>query len=509
MALPKEPRQRMINMMYLVLTAMLALNVSSEILNAFKTVNNSLESTNSTVNLSTQAIMTSLKEKTTKAETSERALEWFPKAEAIEQYSKSAYDYIQNLKATIVKEAGGDINDKTKKFKEDNVDIATRIMVEKGEGKKLFNILKEYKEKVLNTDPKIKTEFENSLQIDLKTPPTQSKGNNTWEAAYFRMVPTVAALTILSKFQNDIKTSENKIVSYCHEQVGKVEVVFDAYAAVIGQSTGNLMPGQELEITAGIGAFSKTAKPTVQIGGSNVAIGTDGVARSSIKANSVGTHTIPVKVTYFNQALNKEETVTKNIEYTVSSSTAAVQLDKMNVLFIGVQNPVTVSGSGNADQIQVSMSGGGGTISGRGGKYTAAVSQETDDCIINVRTSDGKVTPFKFRVRSIPDPTPRVGANESGDIPAGVFKSQAGINAIVKNFFYETQFNVTGFTITGDGAGFDEGVEQVNNSGAAWNEARRIVSKARSGSYIYIENIRAVGPDGRTRRLNPLIFNLK
>ena len=79
----------------------------------------------------------------------------------------------------------------------------------------------------------------------------------------------------------------------------------------------------------------------------------------------------------------------------------------------------------------------------------------------------------------------------------------------MKNFFYETQFNVVGFTITGDGSGFDNGIEDAVNNGGAWNEARKIVNKVRPGSYITIENIRAVGPDGRTRKLNPLIFNLK
>ncbi len=63
--------------------------------------------------------------------------------------------------------------------------------------------------------------------------------------------------------------------------------------------------------------------------------------------------------------------------------------------------------------------------------------------------------------------------------------------------------------MTGDAAGFDEGVEEVNNTGAAWNEARKIINKCRPGSYITIEDIRAIGPDGRTRKLTPLIFTLK
>ena len=510
MSLPREPRQKMINMMYLVLTALLALNVSSEILNAFKTVNKSLETTNGTVNSSSQNIMASLKDKTTKPETKERADKWYPKASQVQGYSKTVFDYIQGLKNRIITEAGGDPNDPTKKFKEENLDIATRIMVEKGEGKKLFAMLTDYKNNVLkNVDPAIDSAFANTLPVNLEKPASRNKAGATWEGAYFHMVPTVAALTILSKFQNDIKTSENKLIAFCHEQVGKVEVVFDSYAAVIGQSTSYLMPNQELEITAGIGAFSKAAQPVIQIGGSTVAIGADGAAHSTLTAGAVGVHTVPVSITYFNQTTGKKETVQQTIEYTVGTSSAAVQLDKMNVLFIGVENPVSVSGSGNAEDIKVSMRGGGGSISGGKGHYTAIVNQETDECYIDVKTSDGKVTPVRFRVRSIPDPTPRIGASESGDINASTFKSQAGVNAIVKNFFYETQFNVTGFTITGDGSGFDEGIEVQENTGAAWNEARKLISKCRPGSFITIENIRAIGPDRRTRKLTPMIFNLK
>jgi hypothetical protein len=92
---------------------------------------------------------------------------------------------------------------------------------------------------------------------------------------------------------------------------------------------------------------------------------------------------------------------------------------------------------------------------------------------------------------------------------AAAFKSQAGVRAILENFFYETQFSVTGFTITGADEGFAEGIEEAVNTGAAWNEARKIVNKCRAGSFVTIENIRAVGPDGRTRKLSPLIFNLK
>jgi gliding motility-associated protein GldM len=382
-------------------------------------------------------------------------------------------------------------------------------MVEKGEGKILKNKLEEYKTNILGIDKEISDNFKSSLSINTEMPKTQNKSNKTWESAYFHMVPTVAALTILSKFQNDIKTSENKVVAFCHEQVGKVKVQQDSYAALAIANTTNALPGQEIEITAGVGGFSKAISPKINIGGQSLTVGDDGAVHYKFKADRLGSNSIPVLIEYTDQN-GQVQKITKTVDYVVGQSSAAVQLDKMNVLFIGVDNPVTVSGSGSVDQIQATISGGGGQISNAGGsKRIVRVNQETDDCIITVRTPDGKATPIRFRVRSIPDPTPMIGTYESGDVPASYFKSQAGVRAFVKNFFYETQFNVTSFRITGDGAGFEEGIDEKNNTGAVWSEARSIINKCRPGSYIYIDNIYAVGPDNRRRKLTPLIYNLK
>jgi gliding motility-associated protein GldM len=497
----------MINMMYLVLTALLALNVSSEILNAFKTVNNSLEKSNTVVQASTNDLMSSLQTKLTDPGTREKALIWVPHAQRVQQYTEGVYKYIQHLKDTILKLAGADFSKKDSSYKEDNLDITTRLMIDKGNGKKLYNMLDQYQKDLLNIDPAIKAQFANSLPINLSTPKTQNKSNRTWEAAYFRMVPTVAALTILSKFQNDVKTAENKVVTFCHEQVGKVEFRFNQYEPIVGQNSNVLLPGQELQITAGLAAMNSDQKPEVYIGGSRIQLNESGLA---VWKNNVGSGgTIPVLIKFTDQD-GKPQERKYDVQYTVGQSNAAVQLDKMNVLFIGVDNPVTVSGSGNLNDLRVSGSGGGISLVPNGaGKYLARVNSETDDCFITVTTVDGKSTRVPFRVRSIPDPTPYVGRTKSGDMSAAEFKSQAGVRAIVENFFYETQFNVVSFRITGDGAGFDEGILEANNTGAAWNEAQNIIRKCRPGSFVTIEDIRAVGPDKRTRRLTPMIFNLR
>jgi gliding motility-associated protein GldM len=509
MSLPKEPRQKMINIMYLVLTALLALNVSSEILNAFKTVNRSLENTNVTVNNSTSTIMKSLQDKTTTEETKIRALEWYPKAQQTVSISKTLYDYIGSLKSKILTEAGGSLTDPNKNFKEDNLEIVTRLMVKEGEGKKLFAALQKYKTDILGIDSSIKTEFEKSLNIDLSNPPGRDGKTKEWDYAYFNMVPTVAGLTILSKFQNDIKTAENKVVAFCHSKVGEVKVIFDAYAPIIGQSSGYLMPGQELEIKAGIGAYSKQAQPVISINGQGVAIGPEGYASFKTTVNGIGSHTIPVRIGYFNQVTGKQEVAEVPVEYIVGSpSGASVALDEMNVLYIGWDNKVRVAASGAGDEaVQVNITGGNSLTKTGAGTYIARVSSGTD-CNITV-TVDGKTSSFPFRIRRIPDPVATIGGAMSGDnMNAGTIRAQGGVGAFIKDFPLDIKYTVTSFTLTADN---DDGlIDEAPCQGNTWSpKALSILKGLVNGRTVTVDNIRAVGPDQISRKIPSLIYYIK
>jgi gliding motility-associated protein GldM len=498
----------MINMMYLVLTALLALNVSSEILNAFKTVNRSLETTNATVNKSSETIMASLEQKMSEPATAEKARIWQPKAKQVQDAAKIAYTYIQGLKDDILKKAGGDPKNPEKRYKEDNLDITTRMMVDKGEGKKLYTQLDQFKKTVMNIDPAIKAEFEASLPIDLSAPKTKGK---SWEYAYFHMVPTVAALTILSKFQNDVKTSENKVVAFCHNKVGEVIVRYDTYAAFAQTNSSYVMPGDEMEITAGVGAFSKAAQPVIMIAGQNVPLDVDGAAHRKMNAEtSLGKHTVNVTVEFIDQE-GKKQTITKPIEYTVGQSTASIGLDKMNVLYIGVDNPVTVAASGAGDdKINFSITGGGGTYTKQGGgKYIVRVNTPTEECWINVMVEGKTAGKQKFRVRTIPKPIAVVGSYESGaNVPAGAFSAQAGVGAGVKDFPFELQYKVTKFTLSAD---TDDGyIDDAACTGNLWSsEALRIIKSLKSGRTVMIDDIYAIGPDGRSQHLPSLVYYIK
>src|SRR5438105_2684532 len=127
MSIPREPRQKMINMMYLVLTALLALNVSAEILNAFKTVNRSLQNTNTVIAASTTTIMTSLQAKMNENSTKEKATYWYERAKKAVDYSSAVYNYLEGVKTTIMTESKYDPNSGKDKGV-DNLDVSTRIL---------------------------------------------------------------------------------------------------------------------------------------------------------------------------------------------------------------------------------------------------------------------------------------------------------------------------------------------------------------------------------------------
>ncbi|MES2882978.1 MAG: gliding motility protein GldM [Bacteroidota bacterium] len=510
MSLPKEPRQKMINLMYLVLTALLALNVSAEILNAFKTVERSLTSTNNTINSSTNTLIASFKDKLIEPETAEKAKIWYPKAERAVALTKEMNTYIDSLKAQIMRAADFDPARKgDSTFKEENQDIATRLMIEEKRGTELRAKLDKYKKDMIALDPSLGKEIEIYLkQINLEVPATKSNVKS-WENAYFYMVPTVAATTILTKFQNDVKTSENRTVALFHEQVGKVIVRYDAFAAIVGQSSNYIMPGQDIEITAGVGAFSKAAQPQITINGQSAPLGAEGQAAMKVSGGGLGKHSVPIVIRFMDQD-GKLQTVNKAIEYTVGQANASIALDKMNVLYVGIANPITVAASGGGDdKVGVSISGGRLQKTAPG-KYNAFV--DGGDKVTVTVSVDGKVAgASEFRVRRIPTPTGTVGGYASGDnVNAGAFKSQAGVGAYIKDFPFDLKYTTTGFTISTDS---DDGdIVEANVTGNAWGgnaAAQNVLRQVRAGKTVYIDGLRALGEDGRNYKLPSLVYYIK
>ncbi|WP_147204792.1 type IX secretion system motor protein PorM/GldM [Segetibacter aerophilus] len=507
MSLPKEPRQKMINLMYLVLTALLALNVSSEILNAFKTVNNSLVNANGIIESKNESIIKSFENKLKDPKTAQLASLWKPKADQAKGLADGMFSYIENLKVELMKEAGQTTPGGA--YKEDNLDAATRLIVDGPKGKELISKLTEYKNGLLGIHPDINKEFQNSLPIDLSVPATNNQaGRKDWAYAYFHMTPTIAAITMLSKFENDVKNSESLVLDYCHRKIGEVQVVYDEFQAFAGTNSQYLMPGQELVITAGVGAFSKAAKPSITVDGSGVGLNAEGVAEYKTKVGGPGTYTKTVNITYVKPD-GSTATIPKKVEYTVGSPTgASVSADKVKVLYIGLENPLTITG-GSAGDEKTSASMTNGSLSKVGaGKYIAKVSTP-GTTTINV-TVEGKTTPFEFRVKRVPDPVAMVGQSSGGRIPANAFKAQQGVRADLRDFVFEgVKFEITSFLVYATGTGFTENAAFNQNGGAYFNEAsKKIIDRCRPGSTVVIDEIRAKGPDGTPRPLPPMAFNL-
>jgi len=508
MALPKEPRQKMINLMYLVLTALLALNVSAEILNAFKTVNDSLTAASSTLDKKNSNIFNSFKADLNDPSTHDRAVIWAPKANQAEALTKAMVDYIDTLQNRVAVAAGYIAGDSTS-YREDDLEAATRVMTDPGtDGKILRDKLQSYKDALLAIDPSIKAQFQNSLPIDLKIPETNNKANqNDWAASYFYMTPAIAAKTILSKFENDVKNSEAMIVDYCHQQVGAVEKVFNSYQPLVGQSSNYLMPGQELTITAGIGAFNAESRPVITIDGASVPLNANGVAEYKMTAGGTGSYTKNVVISYFNQATGKQEQQSYPLTYSVGSPTgASVSADAVKVFYVGLDNPISVSGGNVGDEkVSVSMSNGNLTKTAAG-KYIVHPGKAGTPAVVTV-TADGKPSTFEFKVKDVPDPVAKVGINKGGRMRVNDFKAQPGVRADLENFVFEgVKFNVTAYTIVLTGAGFPQ-LQYQDVKGASFSPISTLIEKCKPGTTVTIDNIAAAGPGG-TRYLPPIVFNL-
>lgn len=506
MALPKEPRQKMINIMYLVLTAILALNVSAEILNAFKVVDASLTKSNSSIDASNKTLFESLKAKMEDPANREKATLWNTKAEQAKKMADVLYQKIEVFKDSLKRASGYNPEKNLMSYKEDDLDAATRLFIVNGKGAQLLNDLKGFKEGLLNIDPEIKTEFATKLPIDLSVPPsTTGGGENSWEYNYFHMTPTVAALTILSKFENDVKNAENQVITYCHSRVGAVKLVFDKFQPIANANSTYLMPGQELVVQAGVGAFNSQAKPTISIGGTTIPVNENGVAEKKFNVSGSGNQKVHVTINYVKPDGTTDK-LEKDIEYTVGTpGGVAASADKMNVFYIGVDNPITVGSPTGWDRTSVSISGSGASLSGGNGKYNVKATS-IGKAILNV-TADGKSSQFEFRVKRIPDPVFKVGPSSGGAIQAAVFKAQQFCRADLENFDFDARFQVVGGTVYFTGAGFPV-PQSVNLTGNNLGAIAQM-SKCQPGTSVIFDQIKVVGPDGSQRTIQAPGFLLK
>lgn len=504
MALPREPRQKMINIMYLVLTAILALNVSNEVINAFRVVDTSLINTNSNISTTNNNLYSSLAAKLNDPQSAEKARIWQPMALKAKELSDTMNIYLNNLKhqlkvaADLKMKFNQATNDSIEDYRFDNLDASTRMFETNGEGTRLKARLDQYKQDMLNINPAIKKQFENNFPVSTDVPLSLEGKKKDFTQTYFHMTPTVAALTMLSKFQNNIKNAENEVVTYCHNQIGAVEVHMDQVGVLVGQNSNYLMPGQELNVTAGVGAYSSSASPTISINGSSVPV-SNGQGMYKTTVSGTGEKSVSVNVSFLDEN-KKLVTRTETVKYVVGTpGVSAVMLDKMNVFYIGVDNPVTVSSGTGWDKTHVTMSGGTLVPAGSAGKFIAKVSA-VGKASVTVN-ADGKPSTYDFRIKRIPDPVIKVGPSSGGRIQSVVFKNQQFVRADLENFDFDARFNVVSATVYFAGAGFTNGVQTANISGGSMAGISAQLAKCIPGSTVIFDNVKVQGPDGVVRTI--------
>jgi gliding motility-associated protein GldM len=489
--------------MYLVLTAILALNVSNEVINAFKVVDKSLITSNNNISASNNTLYKSLEEKLTKPESKEKAAIWEPKAMQAKKLSADMMTYIDSLKLALKHAADlkmkwdSKLNDSVEDYREDNLDASTRLFETNGEGDKLKARLEQYKAQMLAIDPSIKSQFSNNFPVNTTPPVSQEGKHKDFTQSFFHMTPTVAALTMLSKFQNNVKNAESMVVTYCHSQIGAVEVHMDQVGVLVGQSSNYLMPGQELTVTAGVGAYSSTVKSNISINGTPVNL-VNGQGTYKTTVSGAGDHTVQINGSFIGED-GKPVPIHQTVTYTVGTpGGAAVMLDKMNVFYIGVPNPVTISSGTGWDKTRVSMAGGSLSPSGGPGKFIVKVSK-LGKASISVN-ADGKVSSYDFRVKMIPDPVLMVGNSKGGRVQSVMFKNQNFARADLSGFDFDAHFNIVSATVYFSGANFGN-VQSGQIHGGSLDGLRAQLQKCIPGTSVTFDNVKVQGPDGIVRSI--------
>ena len=529
MSLPKEPRQKMINMMYLVLTALLALNVSVEVLNAFKTVNRSIERSNGVVDQKNSITYNAFTRELTDPQTAALAKVWAPPAMHVKTMATIFTAYLDSLKEKLILASNPQMKDGKREFTDGNLDAATRLFDEGGQGKILYDSLRKFRTDLLavldsnNFGPEVSSkikadlalqqaEFAKRLPIDTRIPESEA-GNSlmgsdsakNWTIRYFHMTPTIAALTILSKFQSDIKNSESQVVDYLHKQIGEVKVVFDKFEPLISPSATYLMPGDKLEVKAGIGAFSAAAKPKIIINGQEQTVGEDGTADYTTTVSNTGSVHVRIEYTKPDGSIVP---VDRDVKYTVGQpSGSSVFLEKMNVLYVKEDNPIKISG-GSVGREKVHVSFDHGEIThGEGDEWTAVPTTPGEGFIIV--DADGKVTKFPMRIKYLPNPTGFIGTKNGGIMSSAEFKANGALLARLDNAEFQSAFQVVSYKIGALGGNINQ-YQEAPNDGPRWTgSAAQIVAKASPGTNVFFTEIHVKGKDGRIRELPPMVFNLK
>ncbi|MEJ5316106.1 MAG: gliding motility protein GldM [Tenuifilum sp.] len=546
MAHGKEtPRQKMIGMMYLVLTAMLALNVSSEVLEAFVLVDNGLSRTTESYRLKNKKLYDEFA-----AAYSINPVKVGPykqKADEIQKKATEILQYVQDLKIEVVKASegeetpaiqNGEIIAELIQGKSDLDKAATILIGFEGNGKAkvLKQKLEEFREYIVSIIDKDKApELVESIKKILNTddPPVKEDGtHNTWESARFEHIPLIAVIPQLTKVQVDILNVEAEIINYLMGSIGAAEFKFNKLSATVIPNSNIIFQGSEFRAEIFLAASDTTQVPKVYL------CRYDSVFNSAINGydyRPIGnTEEVPVNKTG-RAVLTRKASSTGVVNwqgliemkapdgtivrrpfkhsYTVMPPNVVIAPTKMNVLYLGVENPIDISVPGFApDKVSATISRGSIKPVGMG-SYIAQPGAGAPTVEISVfAETEGKrkvtMGTKTFRVKKVPPPTPKVLGVTGKVVNKNELEASLGVVAeMPQDFDFDLKFKVVSFKLSATVGGFLQ--EKESTSSRFTDEQKRIIASIRSGSQIAITDVKAVGPSGDVVELNDLVLKIR
>jgi gliding motility-associated protein GldM len=530
---PETPRQRMISMMYLVLTALLALNVSADVLNSFIVVNDGIVATNTIFSQKVEASYSLFE--AAMAENPEKVGPGFEKAKQVKEYASNMVEYIENLKAELIAITEGVSVEQARNMsaselkRRDNYDIPTTFLIGQdqttGKGGRA-NLLKmeiiKFKEDIISVlDENSRSKVNLGLNVEDMVSSLDKNVIRTWEIGSFYKIVQIACVAILNKLILEVRNSEADVVAQLYADVDAGDFKFNKISAKVVPKSNFVITGGEFEAEIFVAAYDTLTTPEVIIGSGVDSVtmkvlgtpqtleGEGGVVKYKTTAGGIGVQTYGGVINVPLPTGGVKSYPFKG-EYVVAAPTATVSADKMNVFYIGVDNPVSISVPGIPnDKVRPSITNGR-MNSTSSGKYNVRV-ESGNEATINVSADmDGQMRSmgtFKFRVRRVPDPVPYIANVREGNIPKGNLVANPIIIPRMENFEFDLHFTIISyrFIITQPGGDI---IERDGSGGRLTQEMINYINNARRGTRCYIENIRVQGPDGAARNVAPISLRI-
>jgi gliding motility-associated protein GldM len=525
-----SPRQKMIGMMYLVLTAMLALNVSKEAVEAFRKVDKGLTLTVANYALKNNLIYRDFDRAA--AENPAKAGKYKTSAYQVKERADEAFNFIQGLKIEIITEIegpetpavnGNEINIDEVKKRIDDTNVPSQILIganENGKANDLKAVLNEYRDFLISTLDGKNPPAEDALRKSLNTDDGKDPDGqpSRWENLTFQTLPMVAVITILSKFQVDVRNAETEVLNYLYSQIDASSFKFNRLDPIVIPNSNYITQGSDYEASVFISATDTTQAPEIKVGDAILPLDETGKGIYKVRPSSTGTKkwggVISLKAPD-GEIIDYPFDAT----YIVGEPNVIVSPTAMNVMYMGIANPIDVSVPNvSPDKIRIRVVNGtfstekvknsrGQNFKGSWAVKPTALGQNVQ--IIVTADMNGKpmtFPPYEFRVKPVPPPTAQFAQRSTGTIPRATAAAQQGVFAVMPDFDFDIQYTVTGFTVLYSDNRGDFEVPSTNSN--LTQRQKELISNMTRGKNLIIKDITARGPDGRNLDLLPILLKI-